>query len=220
MQFEYFDFYENLLDEEHILVAGSTGSGKSVLINGFIKTAMLLEPSARFYLIDPKRVELIEYKKYKAAAGYADTPQKAVDLLRQASSLMEVRYKVMQREGLKKSPACPVYVIIDELADLVLNARKDVEPLLTHIAQLGRAANVHLVCATQRPTSDYLPPAVRDNIGCKIALHCATSIGSRCIIEQNGAETLPQYGMCYKLNAKGLGLYEVPLFEPPAELFQ
>lgn len=219
MQFEYFDFYENLLDEEHILVAGSTGSGKSVLINGFIKTAMLLEPSARFYLIDPKRVELIEYKKYQAAAGYADTPQKAVDLLRQASSLMEVRYKVMQREGLKKSPACPVYVIIDELADLVLNARKDIEPLLIHLGQLGRAANIHLVCATQRPTSDFLPPAVRVNLGCRIALHCATAIDSRNIIGQKGAETLPRFGMCFKLNAEGLGLFEVPLFEPPAELF-
>ncbi len=220
MIIDVFDFYSDLMNEDHILIAGTTGSGKSVIINGFIKTAMLVDSSARFYLIDPQKVELVEYNKYAATAGYADTPKKAVTLLKQASQLMDNRYEIMRREGLSITNACNIFIVIDGLAILIENARKQLEPLLTRISQRGRAAKIHLVMTTHSPTSDFLPPAVRENLSCRIALRYTTAIESRNIIDQKGAETLPKYGECYKLNSEGLQRMVVPLFEPPKELFR
>lgn len=201
-----------LTSEPHILIAGATGSGKSVLVNSLLARLIMgkTPASAQLILIDPKRVELFPLRSLPHCIGYADTPQGAAFELSKAVNLMNARYTQMQAQGVKNYQGAAVYIIIDEYADLIVTAKKQVEPLITRLIQLGRAANIHLIIATQRPTREVISGAIRVNLDCKIALHCATAQDSRNILGQTGAETLPRFGYCYMLNSDGLNCWELP----------
>ena len=174
---------------------------------------------AKLILIDPKRVELHALQVLPHCIGYADTPQGATHQLTRAVELMEGRYKELQRDGLKKWTRGAVYVIIDEYADLMTTAKKEIEPLITRLVQLGRAADVHLIIATQRPTREVISGAIRVNLDCKIALHCATAQDSRNVIGTADAARLPRFGSCFILNADGLqGWRILPLDDKLPEL--
>lgn len=183
---------EKLLDEmlssPHLLIAGMTGSGKSVLLDQLIHRM-----NGQMYLIDLKKVELIEYKR--KACMYADSTKEAIKTLTFTLDLIDRRYQRMQKQKQKLSTQEDVWIIIDELADLMVTARKQVEPLLIRIGQIGRAARVHLVMATQQPAAKIIPTSIKLNCE-RVALHCMTSQQSRQIIEQSGAELLPRYGWC------------------------
>lgn len=204
--------YSDLITEPHILIAGATGSGKSVLINSFIaRLLMSASPAtAELILIDPKRVELAPLKRLPHTVEYAAETEAAKIALQNAVQTMIKRYEIMSARGLKKWDGGHIYIIIDEYADLMITAKKAIEPLIIRIAQLGRAANIHLIIATQRPTREIIAGAIRVNIDCKIALHTATAQDSRNIIETRGAESLPRFGYCYKLNPDGLNAAKVP----------
>lgn len=207
--------YGNLLKEPHILIAGATGSGKSVLINSLLARLLMgsSPATAQLILIDPKKVELSSLKKLPHCIGYADDEKTAVIQLDYAVRIMMKRYQEMQKNGLKKHTGAAIYVVIDEYADLIITAKKAVEPLITRLSQLGRAANIHLIVATQRPTRDIIAGAVRVNLDCKIALHCATAQDSRNILTQSGAERLPRFGQAYILNPDGINLVEIPAID-------
>ena len=172
----------------HVLIAGMTGSGKSVLINQLID-----QLNGQLYLIDLKKVELIAHKR--KAVWYADTPGEAVVMLEHILKLIEKRYKLMQKRRQKLTPQEDIYIIIDELADLMVTHRKEVEPLLTRIGQIGRAAKVHLIMATQQPAAKIIPTSIKLNCE-RVALRCMTAAQSRQVIEMPGAEKLPKYGEC------------------------
>lgn len=189
--------YADIMRQHHTLIAGTTGAGKSVVLNGLLYIAMCNPPeAAQLVLIDPKRVELSIYKRLPHCLTYAETPAQALDALRTASRILDRRLDEMKRRGLTQYDGGGVYVIVDELADLVLNAtyKCDILDLLQHIGTLGRAAGVHLIAATQAPSRQTLPARLAVNFTAQLALRCRSAIESRQIIQQTGAELLPEHG--------------------------
>jgi DNA segregation ATPase FtsK/SpoIIIE-like protein len=210
----------DMLKQPHLLIAGSTGSGKSVLINSLIYTALYKSPNrCRFVLIDPKRVELVDYKQLPHTIAYASEPPDIAAALVRAVELMEQRYKRMQKQRTKESTEADIYIIIDEFADLMTTQKRQTLPLLIRIAQLGRAAHIHLIAATQRPTKDIVNGQIKVNMDSRVALRCPTGQDSRNIIDIKCAETLPRYGYGYYLTPETMTpqLIQVPLTDP-AEL--
>ena len=197
----------NILNQPHVLIAGATGSGKSTLLNTVIYTALLFAPPEKqFILIDPKRVELIDYARLPHTIMRATEPPQIAAALTGAVSLIEDRYKRLEKRRAKLYDGSDVYIIIDELADLLTVDKKTFLPLLQRIAQIGRAARVHLIAATQRPTKDILSGQLKVNLDARLALRTASRQDSRNIIETPGAELLPRYGH---------GLYLIPEFRQP-----
>ena len=192
----------NLFEMPHLLVAGATGSGKSV----FLHTAIMSLAECNhtiFTLIDLKRVELSIYNGLNFVDGNAiTTAQEAESRLRFEVQEMEARYKLMERYGVRHFKELPErealayrVIVIDELADLMLNreTRKSVENSIVRIAQLGRAAGCHLIVATQRPSTDVITGLIKANIPCRIAFMTASPVDSR-VIGCKGAENLSGHG--------------------------
>lgn len=189
--------YANMLEQPHLLIAGTTGSGKSVLINGLMVEALEHSPNeVRFILIDPKRVELIDYAELPHTMRYSDEPEDALADLKYALDICETRFRIMQEQHLKKSRAADLYVVIDELADLVF-ADKKVLPVLTRIAQIGRAARVHVIASTQCPLASILTTPLKACMDARVGLRTRSSQDSRNILEHTGCEELPRYGKAY-----------------------
>lgn len=196
----------------HLLVAGSTGSGKSVCINSFIATILLKyrPDEVKLVMVDPKKVELSNYNGIPHLLCPVITDAKQANLaLQKIVAEMERRYEVFSDEGVKnisgynekvekknknsniKAPKMPyMVVIIDELADLMLVAAKEVEDSIMRITQMARAAGIHLIVATQRPSTDVITGVVKANIPSRIAFAVATQIDSRTILDMSGAEKL------------------------------
>ncbi len=187
----------------HCLVAGTTGSGKSVLMHSFI-TSLLFRNSPselKLILIDPKRVELTNYNGIPhLLAPVIVEPEKILSALKWAMSEMDRRYKLFQQVGVRNIQgynemsgfqSLPYIVImVDELADLMMFAPVEVEDAITRLAQLARATGIHLVVATQRPSVDIITGLMKANIPCRIAFNVSSMIDSRVIIDQPGAEKL------------------------------
>ena len=161
------DFAE-CLRAPHLLVSGTTGSGKSVMLRGMISEA-LRDPRAELVLIDPKRVDLRRWKR--AAVIYADTVPDTLRALDAVAYLMERRYKALARQNAVKVKNAPVYVFIDELADIMLSdLSKRFRAKLQHVLQLGRAADIHVISATQAPSRKVIPAEVVLNFTNRLAL--------------------------------------------------
>jgi S-DNA-T family DNA segregation ATPase FtsK/SpoIIIE len=195
--------YADLADEPHLLVAGTTGSGKSVFIHSVLYD-LFTRSDCRFLMFDPKRVELSYYRNSpRLFRQPVVDPANAAKALRWAAILMDQRFKVLQDMGLRDwgdlEPALPrIVIVIDELANLILADKKIEQPLVT-IASQGRAAGIHLVMATQRPSADVLTGLLRANIPARVAFATVTSIESRIILDEVGAEKLQGKGdMLYR----------------------
>lgn len=209
---QVYSLYRDMLKQPHLLIAGATGSGKSVVINGLVYTAMYDSPAAvQFILIDPKRVELVDYKPLPHTLMYASEPGEMVEALEKAMGITESRYKAMQRQRVKKYPGGALYVIIDELADLMTTARRQVQPLIQRLAQIGRAANVHIIAATQCPLATVIPTPIKVNFDSRVALRTRSAQDSRNILGLTGCELLPRYGQGYYMTPDGLKLYNIPM---------
>ena len=207
-----YNLYADMLTQPHLLVAGATGSGKSVVINALIHTALYNAPGAvQFILIDPKRVELAEYKPLPHVITYASEPAEMLQALREAMQITEARYREMQRAGVRKYGGGDIFVIIDELADLMTTQKKAVAPLIQRLAQIGRAAKVHIIAATQCPISAVIPTPIKVNFDSRVALRTRSAQDSRNILGERGAEQLPRYGQGYYMTPEGLTLYNLPM---------
>lgn len=208
----YYNLYKDMLKQPHLLVGGSTGSGKSVVINGIIYTALYDSPErVQFILIDPKRVELIDYKTLPHTIAYASEPGQMVQALVKAMEITEDRYRFMQAHHLKKYQGSAVYVIIDELADLMTTDRKHVQPLIQRLCQIGRASNVHVIAATQCPLATVIPTPIKVNFDSRVALRTRSAQDSRNLLGVKGCELLPRYGQGYYMTPEGLTLYNIPM---------
>ena len=193
IQMECYNLYLKLLDEQHILVAGMTGSGKSVFLTGFIVTTFA---HASYRIIcDPKKVDYIRFKNC-VGTTHAATFSEIKEALELAISQIDIRYDAMMAAGQSKSTEKPIYVIVDEVATLLSEEPKIFMPLLTKIGNLGRAANVHMILASQCTLREIISTRLQVNIGTRVALHCDTANDSRTIIGVPGAEELPKYGKC------------------------
>ena len=214
-QGSYYNLFADMLKQPHLLVAGATGSGKSVVINGIITTALKDSPAAvQFIFIDPKRVELVDYRPLPHTLKYASEPGDMVQALQYAMYTTERRYKEMQRKHLKQYPGGAVYVVIDELADLMTTNRRQVQPLIQRLAQIGRAANVHIIAATQCPLAAVIPTPIKVNFDARVALRTRSAQDSRNILGVKGCELLPRYGQGYYMTPDGLTLYNIPMQDP------
>jgi len=187
----------------HVLIAGTTGSGKSVMLNAWITTLMMRTrpDELRMILVDPKQVEMINYNGAPHLLTDVITdPTKVVSALRWSVGEMEARYKALAAAGvrnlagynkllnLEKKPY--IIFVIDELADLMVYAANEVEDLITRIAQKARAVGIHLVLTTQRPSVDVITGLMKANIPSRIAFNVSSMIDSRVIIDMPGAEKL------------------------------
>lgn len=207
-----YTLYRDMLSQPHLLIAGATGSGKSVVINGLMFTALHDSPARyEFILIDPKRVELAEYKPLPHTLKYSSEPGDMVQALEMAMSITEKRYQAMQRQGVKKYQGGGVYVIIDELADLMTTDRRHVQPLIQRLCQIGRAAGVHVVAATQCPIAAVIPTPIKVNFDSRVALRTRSAQDSRNITGFKGCELLPRYGQGYYMTPEGFKLYNIPM---------
>lgn len=197
----------------HLLIAGATGSGKSVAINDII-TSILLKAKphqVKFLMIDPKKVELSVYNGIPhLLSPVVSEPKKAARALGKVVAEMERRYELFAKfgvrnlkgynqlvrdnngqEGATEQPALPlILVIVDELADLMMTVSHDVEDAIVRIAQMGRAAGIHMILATQRPSVDVITGLIKANVPSRIAFAVSSGIDSRTIIDTNGAEKL------------------------------
>jgi S-DNA-T family DNA segregation ATPase FtsK/SpoIIIE len=213
---------DDLSKMPHLLIAGATGSGKSVGINTIMMSMLYkLHPQdIRFVIIDPKKIELSLYKRLKDhfLAVSPDVPEEiitesnyAVSALKSVEAEMDKRYSILAKAGVRniqdyakkysegklqdtdevKFTRLPyIVVFIDELADLMLTAAREVEDPITRLAQLARAIGIHLVLATQRPSVDVITGLIKANFPARIAYQVASRIDSRTILDQNGAEQL------------------------------
>lgn len=194
---------DDLTKMPHLLIAGSTGSGKSVFINTFLTTLLTnFKPEQiKFILIDPKKVELSSYNKLPHLLTPVVTePQKALNALKWALTEMNDRYQILSeakarnitgynsKNPTKKLPY--IIVVIDELADLMMTAGNDIETAICRLAQMARATGIHLVVATQRPSVDVITGLIKANIATRIAFAVASQIDSRTILDMAGAEKL------------------------------
>lgn len=210
----------------HLLIAGATGSGKSVMINSIIMSLLMrcTPKQVRLIMIDPKRVELGGYNGLPHLyVPVVTEPRQAASALQWAVSEMERRLKVFERAGAREikaynqmcvsgklsemdnppEPMPYLVVIIDELSDLMMVAGKDVEASIVRIAQLARAAGIHLIVATQRPSADVVTGLIKSNIENRIAFSVASGTDSRVIIDQTGAERLLGSGdMLFKFRGR------------------
>ena len=179
----------------HMLIAGATGSGKSVSLNTII-CSMLYSATpntAQFVMVDPKQVELSAYAGLPhLACPIITSPQEAVNILLRLNATMDRRYKIMAHRRVKElTDDMPrTVVVIDELADLMLTSKKAVEESIIRIAQLGRAAGIHLLVATQKPVVSVITGLIQGNIPCKLALQTASTGDSVRILGHKGAESL------------------------------
>lgn len=209
-----------LLDATHVLIAGTTGSGKSVLINDIMLSVITRKTpiSANLVLIDPKRVELSKYKDLPFTQRYAQEPHEAVRVLGDVIAVMENRYKRMEKDHVMTWSGCALYVVIDELADLMISSfRNMIKQRLQRILQLGRAAGIHVIAATQAPNRKIIPAELVLNFTDRVALRCLSPIESRQIIGINGAECLPRYGEALYQSSDGYKRIGIPLV-PEADL--
>jgi S-DNA-T family DNA segregation ATPase FtsK/SpoIIIE len=215
-------YVDDLAKMPHLLIAGSTGSGKSVGINTILASILYrLHPSeVKFLIIDPKKIELSLYRKlehhYLAVSKDVDEkiitlPQNAVLALKAVELEMEQRYNKLAHAGVRniadyneriksgrlkdadnhKHRKLPyILIIIDELADLMITAAREVEEPITRLAQLARAVGIHLVVATQRPSVDVITGVIKANFPARIAYQVSSKTDSRTILDMNGAEQL------------------------------
>lgn len=187
----------------HVLIAGTTGSGKSVMINAWISTLMMRTrpDELRMILVDPKQVEMTQYNgSPHLLTDVIVEPAKVVSALRWAVGEMEARYKELAQAGVRNLEGYnklenydrKPYIVffIDELADLMMYAANEVEDLITRIAQKARAVGIHLVLATQRPSVDVITGLMKANIPSRIAFNVSSMIDSRVIIDMPGSEKL------------------------------
>ncbi|MCX7679956.1 MAG: DNA translocase FtsK, partial [Spirochaetes bacterium] len=210
----------------HLLIAGATGSGKSVLVNTIITSLIYsYDPNhVRFILVDPKMVELQLYNGLPHLLTPVITePHVAPRALKWATLEMERRYRLLAamntrdidryNEHAERMPGCEklpyIVIIMDELADLMMVAAKEIEGFITRIAQKARAVGIHLVLATQRPSVDVITGIIKANFPARIAFQVAQKTDSRTIIDQNGAE---------KLLGKGDMLYQSPMSSFPIRI--
>jgi len=210
----------DLASMPHLLIAGTTGSGKSVMTNSLIMSLLYRNSPSdmRMIIVDPKQVEMVSYNDIPhLLTPIITNTEKALSAMKWAAGEMDRRYKLMAEEKVKKisdynkkmeklaakstkdtesvendkGGKMPyIVIVIDEMSDLMMQASKELEPLIVRIAQLGRAAGMHLVLATQKPVVKVITGLIKGNIPSRIAFRVLTSMESRIILDLSGAEKL------------------------------
>lgn len=187
--------YSEMIEQKHMLIAGATGSGKSVVINGIINNIMAYPPTQKkLVLIDFKRVELSYYKNLPHTISFSTDLEAAEKALDNALQDIENRFVEMEKRKLRLYDKSDVYIVIDEFADLMLLGGKRIENKIIRIAQIGRAARYHLILATQTVYHTVITNPIKCNLTSVLALSTENKLQSRLIMDKPGCEQLPKYG--------------------------
>tara|TARA_A100001011_G_scaffold394262_1_gene486206 strand:+ start:3033 stop:4058 length:1026 start_codon:yes stop_codon:yes gene_type:complete len=212
-------FYVDLNTVPNLLVGGTTGSGKSMLLHSFVLS--LLATRAKIYLVDPKMVEFGLYEGLSGIQSISNSVEETEAVINEVRDIMEKRFDLLKRNNCRniseynnfsgKSPLKPVVIIVDEWADIVLQKR-DIQKPLCFLAQKGRAAGISIILATQRPSSSVISGLVKANFPGRIAMKVASAIDSRVILDKKGAEDLTDIGTGLYLDGR---LSEPVLFRAP-----
>ncbi|HEY4484083.1 MAG TPA: DNA translocase FtsK, partial [Candidatus Paceibacterota bacterium] len=236
--------FANIAKAPHMLIAGTTGSGKSVTIHTLVTSLLYRNPPERlrFLMIDPKRVELTLYNKIPHLLSPVITdPKKAIMALRWATKEMERRYAILEEETVRDiqsyhtnvlEPALKnkaeqedvelmpyIVIIIDELADIMSTYPRELEAAVVRLAQMSRAVGIHLILSTQRPSVEVITGLIKANIPARIALQVASQIDSRTILDSPGAEKLLGAGdMLYLSGEMSKAIRLQSAFIPEAEV--
>ena len=212
---QVWDLFEDMLSQAHLLVAGATGSGKSVAINGLLNTLLYRLPNddpggAQLILIDPKLVEFAAYKGLphviECASGY--NPDAWMKALNRALAIMDWRKTYMGKNKLQMYDRGDLYVVIDEWASIYKNKKcgKAAYEAVLRLISEGRAERVHLIMATQIPKADIIPTEIRENFPARLCLFTNSAAQSRLLMGKNGCEDLPDP----KTVGKAKGFYVLP----------
>ena len=214
-----YKLYTHLADRPHLLIAGATGSGKSVTVNGIIYALLATRSpyECQFILLDPKKVELVQYAGIPHTLRYASEPSDMIDALQCAVKETERRFSEMQRAGVREYTGPDLYVIIDELADLMVTQKNVALPPLQRLAQIGRAAHVHVIACTQNVMAVTIPTVLKCNFPAVLGLRTATASQSRYLIAAPGCEALPDpkkagKGCGYLRDGADLDRYELYMY--------
>lgn len=212
--------YLRMSEKAHVLIAGATGSGKSVALNGIIVSALMTQSpfTAQFVLIDPKMVELSQYEKLPHTARYACSHPDIIHALEWSVEETQRRFQVMQNQGVREYDGPHLYVIIDELADLMVSIKNETLPMLQRLAQIGRAARVHLIACTQNVLAVTIPTVLKCNFSTILGLRTINKQQSRMLISAPGCETLPdpkREGRGYGFLRDGADLEKLLIYKYP-----
>ena len=197
----------------HLLMAGATGSGKSMALHNFIANILINKnANVKLALVDPKRVEFFRYKRIKKLYGISSTVDESIKLFEDLVDEMEKRFKIIEKKkcrdlveyNQKQKKQVPyIVLVVDEMADLMVDAKKEIEPLISKLAQKSRACGIHLIMATQRPSTNVITGIIKANFPSRISFKVSSMVDSRVIFDANGAE---------KLLGKGDGMINAPGF--------
>lgn len=209
-----------LTERPHLLIAGATGSGKSVALNGIIHSLLMTQSpfNAQFVLVDPKKVELVQYSELPHVARYASDHPEIVRSLQWAVEETDRRFTLMQRAGVREYDGPHLYVVIDELADLMVSIKKETLPLLQRLAQIGRAARVHVIACTQNVLAVTIPTVLKCNFSTILGLRTCNAQQSRFLIASTGCEMLPdpkREGKGYGFIRDGADLEKLLIYKYP-----
>lgn len=209
-----------LSERPHLLIAGATGSGKSVALNGIIHSILMTcSPfKAQFVLIDPKKVELMQYERLPHTVRYASDHPDIVRAMQWAVEETDRRFSAMQTRGIKEYDGSDLYVVIDELADLMVSIKKETLPLLQRLAQIGRAARVHVIACTQNVLAVTIPTVLKCNFSTILGLRTCNAQQSRFLISAGGCEMLPdpkREGKGYGFVRDGADLEKIMIYKYP-----
>jgi S-DNA-T family DNA segregation ATPase FtsK/SpoIIIE len=214
----YSRLYADMLQQIHILIAGSTGSGKSTVVNGMIHAALKDSPArVGLILIDPKGTELAEYAALPHVIDYANRPQDIPRALAGAVALMNNRLADMKRRRLREYDGSDVYVIIDELMPIM--TRPDIKracySTLLDLLALARAAHIHVIACTQSPIAKVIPTELKCNFDARLALRTVSAQDSRNIIGAKGCELLPNPVIDHRAEGYYMRGPEITLYQLP-----
>lgn len=192
------NYYHSMADSAHILIGGTTGSGKSVALNGLICSMLYKNPNElKLILIDPKGVELLDYADLPHTLTHARSIEDIEFAIHWAFEEMERRYNEMIEARQKLTSKGDIYIVIDEYVDLKFGCSKKALNELARISAKGRASKVHIILCTQRPTQQVIDGIIQANFTTVLALRTKNPQESRNLILQSGCEKLPPHGRAY-----------------------
>lgn len=220
-----YDRYIDLAEHPHLLIAGATGSGKSVALHGIIHSLLMMNAPVRcrFVLIDPKKVELIEYANIPHTVLYASDSDQIIHALEWSVDETDRRFSEMQKERVKEYSGSHLYIVIDELADLMVSLKKQTLPLLQRLAAIGRAARVHVIACSQNILAQTIPTTLKCNFSTILGLRTCNAQQSRFLISDVGCERLPdpkRTGTGYGYLRDGADLEKILIYKYPDEEIQ
>ena len=206
--------YDILLDETHTLIAGTTGSGKTTVIYGMLVNALFRD--CDIWLIDPKGFELMDFKDCAQVRVYANSEKTMVNAIKACEKELQRRRSVIStypKFTEKVYQGRQLYLFIDELGDLFSTSKREITKPLERIMRLGRAAGIHVIAGTQRPSNREFPTEIRNNFTGKVGLKVNKISESKLILDMAGCENLPEHHAYFNLTGYEIAMLKVPKYD-------